>query len=218
MKKKPSQAVLLTVAPFLARVLIRLTASTMRMTYVNFGAYREMLAGGRQIILAFWHGRLLMMPYSYPGRSITILVSQSKDGELVARTVEGFGIESVRGSSSKGWLGGVKGLLKAVRSGRDVAITPDGPRGPGMKAQMGAIQIARTTGLPIIPMTFSASKKKTFRSWDSFILPYPFSRGVFICAEPIRVERDAGAAQMEEARKRLEETLRRITAEADSYF
>lgn len=217
MEKKPS-AVLLTVAPFMARLLIRSIASTMRMTYVNFGAYRDMLAGGRRIILAFWHGRLMMMPYSYPGNGITILVSRSKDGELVARTVEGFGIESVRGSSSKGWLGGVRGLLKAVRDGRDVAITPDGPRGPGMKAQMGAIQIARTTGLPIIPMTFSASKKKTFKSWDSFILPYPFSRGVFICADPIRVERDAGAEEMEDARKRLEETLCRITAEADGYF
>lgn len=218
MEKRPSQAVLLTIAPFLAKILIRLIASTMRITYVNFDAYGKMLAEGRHIILAFWHGRLLMMPYSYPGRGITILVSQSKDGELVARTVEGFGIESVRGSSSKGWLGGVKGLLKAVRSGRDAAITPDGPRGPGMKAQMGVIQIARTTGLPIIPMTFSASKKKTFNSWDSFILPYPFSRGVFICAEPIRVDRDAGGAQMEEARKRLEDTLCRITAEADGYF
>ncbi|MEK7773374.1 MAG: lysophospholipid acyltransferase family protein, partial [Deltaproteobacteria bacterium] len=214
MEKRPSQAVLLAAAPFLARISIRLIASTMRMTYVNFGAYGKMLAEGRQIILAFWHGRLLMMPYSYPGRGITILVSRSKDGELVARTVKGFGIESVRGSSSKGWLGGVKGLLKAVRSGRDAAITPDGPRGPGMKAQMGVIQIARTTGLPIIPMTFSASKKKTFDSWDSFILPYPFSRGVFICADPIRIDRDAGGAQMEEARKRLEDTLCRITAEA----
>ncbi len=218
MEKRPSQSVLLAVVPFLARVLIRAIASTMRLTYVNFGAYREMLAGRRQIILAFWHGRLMMMPYSYPGRGITILVSRSKDGELVARTMKGFGIESVRGSTSKGSLGGVKGLLKAVRDGRDVAITPDGPRGPGMKAQMGAVQIARTTGLPIIPMTFSASKKKTFKSWDSFILPHPFSRGVFICAEPIRVERDAGAEEMEEARKRLEETLCRITAEADKFF
>jgi lysophospholipid acyltransferase (LPLAT)-like uncharacterized protein len=73
-----------------------------------------------------------------------------------------FGIESVRGSSTRGWPGGVKGLLKAARAGRDIAITPDGPKGPRQKAQMGVVQIARTTGLPIIPMSFGASKKKPF--------------------------------------------------------
>lgn len=148
------------VLPVIGRWLIRLIAATMRFTYVNFEGYRKHIKEGRQLILAFWHGRLLMMPYSYPGRGITILVSSSRDGELVSRTVAGFGIESVRGSTSKGWFAGVKGLLKSVKAGRDVAITPDGPRGPRFKAQMGAIQIARATGLPIFPMSFGASKKK----------------------------------------------------------
>ncbi|MBI5970122.1 MAG: lysophospholipid acyltransferase family protein [Deltaproteobacteria bacterium] len=148
------------VAPVIGRWLIRLIRATMRITYVNFEGYGKHLKEGRRMILAFWHGRLLMMPYSYPGLGITILVSASRDGELVSRTVAGFGIESVRGSSSKGWFAGVKGLLKSVKSGKDIAITPDGPRGPASKAQLGAIQIARATGLPIYPMTFGASKKK----------------------------------------------------------
>lgn len=153
-----------TVLPLLARLVIRLLRATMRMTYVNSDDYRKRLAEGKNIILAFWHGRLLMMPYSYPGRGITILVSTHRDGELIARTVKGFRIESVRGSTTRGWFGGIKGLLNAVREGRDIAITPDGPKGPSEKVQMGVIQIARATGLPIIPATFGASKKKRFRA------------------------------------------------------
>lgn len=218
MKKRFLDNLALTLVPALAHLMIRFIYLTMRKTFVNFDGYRKMLSGGQQIILAFWHGRLMMMPYSYPGKGITILVSQSKDGELVARTVKGFGIESVRGSSTRGWLGGLKGLLKSVQAGRDVAITPDGPKGPRMKAQMGALQIARSTGLPIIPVSFGAEKKKTFRSWDSFILPYPFTRGVYVCGDPICVPSDAGPGEMEERRKELEETLNELTRRADSYF
>jgi hypothetical protein len=150
----------LALAPFLGRVLIRFLRLTMRMTYVNFEGYRALLDGPGNLIVAFWHGRLMMMPYAYLGKSMTILVSSHRDGELISRTVKGFGIGSVRGSSTRGWFGGIKGLLRAVRNGDDIAITPDGPRGPGMKAQMGTIRIAQATGLPIIPMSFGASKKK----------------------------------------------------------
>ena len=213
-----SDRITLALVPLLARLIIRSLHLTMRISYIGFDKYRRRIEGGSRIILAFWHGRLLMMPYSYPGRGITILVSQSKDGELVSRTVKGFGIDSVRGSSSKGWFAGVKGLLKSVQAGRDVAITPDGPRGPGSKAQMGAVQIARATGLPIFPMAFGASRAKKFRSWDSFVLPYPFTRGVFICGEPISVAKDAEADDMEAARSRLEDALNGLTERADRYF
>lgn len=218
MKTGLSDRLTLVVVPMLARLIIRSLHLTMRITYVGFEGYRRRIKSGSRIILAFWHGRLLMMPYSYPGRGITILVSQSKDGELVSRTVKGFGIDSVRGSSSKGWFAGIKGLLKSVQAGRDVAITPDGPRGPGGKAQMGAVQIARATGLPIYPVAFGASKVKKFRSWDSFVLPYPFTRGVFICGEPIPVAKDSDADEMEEARRRLEDRLNDLTERADRYF
>ena len=146
--------------PALAAVVIRLLAFTMRIEYVNYEEYREISEGGNTIV-AFWHGRLFMMPLAYFGRGgMTILVSRHRDGELIARTVRRFGIESVRGSSTRGWMEGFKGLLRAARAGRDLAITPDGPKGPARKAQTGAVQLASRTGLPIIPMAFSASKKK----------------------------------------------------------
>jgi len=162
--RKRFDSVMTAAVPRLGHWLTRLIAATMSFTYVNFEGYSARLDDGGQIILAFWHGRLMMMPYAYPGRGITVLVSRHRDGELVARAVRGFGIEAVSGSSTRGWFAGLKGLLKSVKEGRDLAITPDGPKGPRFKAQMGAIQIASRTGLPIIPMGFGASKKKLFQA------------------------------------------------------
>ena len=151
----------LAVLPGLASVLIRLIAVTMRIRYVNAEGYGKLADSGKNAIGAFWHGRLLMMPYAYRGKKgVTILVSTHRDGELIARTIRRFGIHSVRGSTTRGWMEGFKGLMRAARAGRDIAITPDGPKGPARRAQLGVIQLARATGLPIIPVTFSASKKK----------------------------------------------------------
>ncbi len=167
-EQKKSHSLSMKVIPIVAHVLIRLLALSMRFTYVNFDGYRKIFKDGGQIILSFWHGRLMMMPYGYPGSGITVLVSQHRDGELVARAVKWFGIKAERGSSTRGWFKGLKGLLRAVKNGRDLAITPDGPKGPGFKAQMGAILIASRTGLPIIPMGFGASKKKIFQAGTAF--------------------------------------------------
>ncbi len=146
--------------PFLGHLLIRFLRLTMRITYVNFDGYRALIDGPGSIILCFWHGRLLMMPYSYPGTNLTALTSNHRDGELVSKTVKGFGVKSVKGSSTRGWFGGIKGLLRAIRDGGDITIAPDGPKGPARVAQMGTIQIARATGTAIIPLSFGASKKK----------------------------------------------------------
>jgi lysophospholipid acyltransferase (LPLAT)-like uncharacterized protein len=123
-----------------------------------------------------------MMPYCYIGKGISILVSQSKDGELIARTVKSFGMDSVRGSTTRGFISGIKGLMKAARAGRDLAITPDGPKGPAQKAQMGAVQIARATGLPIMPLTFGASKKKPLRAGTDSCCPTLFPEGFSFAA------------------------------------
>ncbi|MCK4739552.1 MAG: DUF374 domain-containing protein [Deltaproteobacteria bacterium] len=146
--------------PIAGPLVIRFLYHSMRFTRVNFEGYRSHLKSGGKIILALWHGRLLLMPYAYEGQGITALMSKSQDGSFLSEVLSGFGVKSVRGSSSRGWLGGIKGLLKAAKSGQDLTIAPDGPKGPRYKAQAGVIMLARTTGLPIIPMTFSSEKKK----------------------------------------------------------
>lgn len=169
-------------APLLALGIIRGLRATMRLEFVNCEKYRGGASAGRQMILAFWHGRLLMMPYFYSGSGISILVSQSKDGELITKTVKGFGMDSVRGSTTRGWFAGIKGLVRAARAGQDIAITPDGPKGPAQKAQMGVVQIAKATGLPIVPVTFSASKKKPLRAGTASYCRIPFPGGFLSAA------------------------------------
>lgn len=218
MANRPLERFLAKAIPFFAILYIWLLTHTMRFTYVNFEGYRRHLAGGGRILLAFWHGRLLLMPHAYEGPGITALTSASRDGEFMSRTLNGLGVETVRGSSSRGWLGGVKGLLKAARAGRDLSIVPDGPRGPRYIAEPGVVKVAARTGLPIIPMSYGASKKKVLSSWDTFIVPWPFSRGVFICGEPIEVSKDSTEAELEEKRLELESSLSELTRRADSYF
>jgi len=123
---------------------------------------QKMVKKGKHFIIAFWHGRLLMMPYSYFGKKIHILISHHKDGEYISQTMKRFGFSSVRGSTTRGALFAVRKLLKEAKSGSDIAITPDGPRGPRHKAQMGAIELAKLSSLPILPVSFGASKKKPY--------------------------------------------------------
>lgn len=153
-------ALLIRIAPALGAALVRLIGLTMRIKKVNTVAYDSLVEKGQNAIIAFWHGRLLMMPYIYYGKGATILVSQHRDGELVARAVKGFGIRCVRGSTTRGGLEAMVALVREAKAGRDVVITPDGPKGPRYKAQMGVVQLAKITGLPILPVTFGASKKK----------------------------------------------------------
>lgn len=219
MKKNFMNSLSVYLLPALAAWLIRIIWATVRVTYVNDGGYRRLSAQGAQVLLAFWHGRLILAPYGYLGKTgFTVLVSEHRDGELVARWASRFGISSVRGSTTKGWFAGLKGMLQTARSGGDIAITPDGPKGPRAKAQMGVVQLARATGLPVIPMTFGASRTKTFGSWDAFTLPYPFARCVFVYGDAIKVAKDVDERGMEDARVRIERELNRITELADGYF
>lgn len=158
--KKMSDKIIMTIIPFLGAGLIRLLAATMRIEWRGFEYVEPFHREGRHYILAFWHGRLLMLPISYKGREICLLISRSKDGELLAGTIGYFGMSAVRGSSSRGALSALREILRLNKSGVDFGLTPDGPKGPRHIVQPGVIEIARRTGLPIVPLTFSASKKK----------------------------------------------------------
>lgn len=141
--------------------IIRLLGKTMRLTVCGADVVENLYREGQHIILAFWHGRQLMIPLAYHGREVHILISQHRDGELISRIMSRFGYHSVRGSSTRGGTAALRQLIKLGRSGVDLAITPDGPKGPRYVAQPGTIQIAKVTGLPILPLTFSCSKKNS---------------------------------------------------------
>ena len=209
--------IMLSLGPGVAFFLIKFLQWTMRIEELNGERIRGIWARGGNIIGAFWHGRLLMTPLVYGGPGLKILISRHRDGELITRTVRHFGLETVRGSSTRGGIGGIKGLARALQEGYDVAIAPDGPRGPRYKVQPGVIQLARMTGFPVFPFTFSAFPRKVLQSWDRFIIPYPFSHGVFVFGEPISVDRTATKKEIEAMTLLLEERLQEITEMADRY-
>ena len=130
---------------------------------------------GRHIILAFWHAQRLMIPVGYRGTGSHVLISHHGDGEIITRIIARFGHEAVRGSSTRGGAGALRALIKLGRSGQDLVVTPDGPKGPRQVAKLGVVQLAKATGLPIVPLAFACSKKNSSRagivSWSLICLP-----------------------------------------------
>jgi len=173
---------------------------------------------GEHVILAFWHGRILLMPFPYRGRKACIMNSIHRDGEIITRVIKRFGISAVRGSSTRGWMGGLKGMLEAYRQGYDLIVVPDGPRGPRHKAKPGVLQLARATGAPIFPVTYGAKWKVTIKSWDRLLIPLPLSRVTYMAGQPILVPPDASPELMEEKRQELENALVSISSLADASF
>jgi lysophospholipid acyltransferase (LPLAT)-like uncharacterized protein len=172
---------------------------------------------GQPFILAFWHGRILMMPKSWrPSVPIHMLISQHRDGQLIARTVSHFGIRTVAGSSTRGGSAALRAMLKALKGGQCVGITPDGPKGPRMRASDGIVNLAKLAGVPILPATFSCRKRRLLGSWDRFAVALPFSEGLFVWGEPIHVARDADEAGLDQARLLVEDGLNAITRRADA--
>lgn len=170
----------------------------------------------KPIIAAFWHGRLLMMPYSWRrGKPVHVLISQHSDGQFIAHIIKHFGIDSVAGSTSKGGASAFRELIKVLKAGGSVGVTPDGPRGPRMRVGGGIISLARLTGVPILPVTFSATRGPTLRSWDRFLVAAPFSRGVIVWGDPLYVDRNADNETLERIRSDLEDQMNAMTREAD---
>lgn len=160
--RKISDFIMLNLFPLLTSLLLRLVVLTIRISIVTTKFVDELQKKSENAIFAFWHGRLLFMPFAYkPHKGAYIMISRHRDGEFVSRAVKYLGISSVRGSTTRGGISAFKKLIDLTDEGYDIAFTPDGPKGPKYKAQMGIIELAKLTGKPIIPLTYSASKKKS---------------------------------------------------------
>jgi lysophospholipid acyltransferase (LPLAT)-like uncharacterized protein len=202
---------------------IRLAWATGRWEIRNANTAERYWREGKPFIIGFWHGRLLILPAMWPtSAKISMLISMHRDGELIARAIGYFGHGTVRGSAAKpgsakdrGGVGALRGMLKALKANEYVGITPDGPRGPRMRATEGIVTVARMAGVPILPCSFSARSRVVLSTWDRFVLPLPFSRGVIVWGEPIFIARDAEGAALETARLAVEAGLNAVTNQAD---
>lgn len=151
----------LAVVPPVGYAVIRALGATLRIRTLHADRVKAFWEAGRPVIIAFWHGRQIMMPLCYAGSRLSIMISEHRDGELIHRIVRRFGFDTVRGSTTRGGARALRQMARLGRSGADLAVTPDGPRGPRCVAQAGVVELAKLTGLPIIPLTFSASKKNS---------------------------------------------------------
>jgi len=204
--------------PSMAYWTIQILCKTMSFKEIHPEILRSFQEKGIPYIGVFWHGRLLMMPLVYKGKKLSVLVSAHRDGQIVGKALKRFGFHAIPGSTNRKGLSAFKQMKRATQDGSDIAIAPDGPRGPRHRVQIGVMELARLTGRPIVPVTFSASRRKMFNTWDRFLLPYPFSKGVFIWGEPLYVDPDGGRAHLEERRLLLERRLNDLTEQADRYF
>ena len=177
------------------------------------------IINSKKFIYAAWHSRFLLLNYLCRGLAGTAMVSSSKDGEFVARILERQGHEAFRGSTTRGGIKALSGLIKNIKEKqRPSLIIPDGPQGPRFKVKLGIIILARETGYPVLPFSFSARKIKIFASWDRFILPYPFTKCLGVYGKPFYVPKDSTKNDLMRYRNLLEKELNCLTLEADSYF
>lgn len=206
-------------APPLAAAAVRLLGATLRLTVAGADGLVRRWAAGEPLIYAVWHGRILMVPWLHRrlaatrgARPVTVLASRSEDGELVARYVRRFGLESVRGSSSRAGGEAARALVARLRGGRDIAVVPDGPRGPRGRLQPGVVALAALAGAPIVPLAVAARPARRLASWDEFMVPLPFARCALVFGAPILIARDA---DRERAAKDVARALDETTAAAD---
>lgn len=173
---------------------------------------------GKRLIMAFWHGRIFTATYYFRNRDIVVMTSQNRDGEYIARVIQRFGYGAARGSSTRGSRGATAEVLEALKNGRDVGLTIDGPRGPRYVAKKGAAFLALKSGNPVLPFHISVDKKWTMKSWDQFQIPVPFSRAVVLVGEPIYVDAGSTAEEIQAAEARVQQSLDELRDRGDRYW
>jgi len=176
--------------------------------------YDEIVLGGHQPIMAFWHGRILPATIYFRNRGIVVITSENFDGEWIAGIIERFGYGTARGSTSRGGRKALVQMMRDMEAGKPTGFTLDGPRGPARVAQAGAVWLSKATGNPVLPFHLEADRHWTVNSWDQTQIPKPFSTVTLVVGEPFRVPQDASDEEIEASRQRLEQQLQQLEARA----
>ena len=209
-------ALLRQIACWVTHCYIRFVYLTNRWTVEGSDWTRRLTREGRSFICVFWHGRLLMMPLAWHRMtSFHMLISAHRDGRIIAGAMSYFGIGTIAGSTRRGGLPALRAILKRLREGGCVGITPDGPRGPAMTVSIGTVNIARLAGVPIVPVTYATSRRRVLATWDRFHLALPFGRGVYLFGEPMEIAAELDEEGLETARRLLETRMVEMVSEAD---
>lgn len=199
-------------------LILLLLGKLTRITYRGREHYDRLVEEKKPFILCVWHGRLLLPVYIHRNQDMHVIVSEHRDGEMIAQTITRLGFTAIRGSSTRGGRKAALGLIRALKKGKPCCNIPDGPNGPRQYFKPGTLNIAQKTGAALILMTFSASKCIEFRSWDRFCVWKPFSKSLAIFSKPIPVPTFASEAEMEAFRQHIEKLMINQQNEADAHF
>ena len=203
---------------------IRLAYFTTRWDFESWPTARTMIMKGDPLFVFLWHNRIAAMPLiwkQHPWRDtegekvLTIVVSDHRDGRMVSSTMEHFRVEHIPVSSKEKQLTAAKNVLRAIRAGRTVGMTPDGPRGPRMRMKTPAITLARLAGARIALIAYSVKRRFVMRSWDRFILPLPFNHGVVLWDDGFEVPKNLDDAGADQLAGQIETALTELTDRAD---
>lgn len=180
---------------------------------------QKQLDAGQPVILCFWHGRMIlsMFGWKHPYQ-LHMLSTPHRDGKIAALSYNRLGIKTIWGSTKKGGSEAARTMIKVLKSGETIAITPDGPKGPRQRMQSSAIDIARMSGAKLIPVSAVSTSRKILNTWDRLQIPKPFGGGVVWIDEPIDIPRKASADEFEALRQNLEDRLNAMTVELDREF
>jgi lysophospholipid acyltransferase (LPLAT)-like uncharacterized protein len=201
---------------WLAAQYVGFVFKTTRWQRVGWDNAQEYWNENMPFITAFWHNRLMMGPFGWKSTMpFYMLISGHNDGKVIAKTVAEHGIYTIPGSKSKGGIGALKVILKTLKEGGCVGITPDGPRGPRLVASEGIINISRLSGCDILPFTYAVGKRKLFNSWDRFIFALPFGKGVLAWGKPIKIPRQLDEQKKQALCQQLTQAMLQLADDAD---
>jgi lysophospholipid acyltransferase (LPLAT)-like uncharacterized protein len=209
------ERILLWLISFAGIPLVNALSRTYRVETVGLENKEEIEKNEGNIIYAFWHQRFFYFISHFKDTKARILISLSRDGEYIAKAIKGFGYVPIRGSSSRRGFESSKEMLETLKEGYPIGIATDGPRGPARVAKPGIVLLAKHSGVPILPVTVGVKSRWTFKSWDRFIIPKPFTKVCLMFGKPIIIRGDADDVEVEAKRAELEKILSHITAEAD---
>ena len=196
--------------------LVRLLGWTWRIRVVNRERSVERLRRERRpMVFALWHGDMLPLLYQHRGEGVTVLISEHRDGELIARVAKSLGFRTVRGSTTRGASRALVGLARELRDGHDIAVTPDGPRGPARSFAPGALIAAQRARAPVIAVGLAARRAWRLASWDRFVIPKPFSRVCIAYSDPVLLDVANPRAAAQET-SRFQQLMHDVEQRADA--
>jgi len=217
-KKNFGYRLSLMLAPLIYRMVSRTLFATCRLSFGGYENIRRLEEQGRSFIAAFWHYSIFYTLHYSRFRSWAAMVSASRDGEYIARIMQGMGVQPVRGSRSKRGLAALKEMEKYIGQGMNGAIVADGSQGPPLIVQAGVILLASRSGAPILPTAWGADRYITFGSWDRTVLPKPFAKIHMCMGEPLEVPPKLKSGDIEKYRLELEKRLNDLYRQAWAHF